>query len=134
MSLLCRKKRTARFWICCYYSAWENLNMSQFCRRHKGIFLMKKYLWKQLHNHSCSKYKIVLIKKLGSKKYYFTLLLWFCKVVKILVHYHPKKLGSSRHSHPRIFTTIQNHILMIQMCWKWTGFWIFSRNVITAKS
>ena len=34
--------------------------------------------------HSCSKCKIVLIKKLGSKTYYFTLLLWFCKVVKIL--------------------------------------------------
>ena len=35
------------------------------------------------NKHSCSKYKIVLIKKLGSKTYYFTLLLWFCKVVKI---------------------------------------------------
>ena len=34
--------------------------------------------------HSCSKYKILLIKDLGSKIYYFTLMLWFCKVVKIL--------------------------------------------------
>ena len=41
----------------------------------------------------------------------------------------PQKMERSRHYHPRIFTSTQNHILMIQKFWKWAGVWTFSSNV-----
>ena len=65
------------------------------------------------------------------KNYYSHLYFAVVTNKKLVKTWLSKNLDGKNHYHPRIFTTMQNHILMIQ---KWTRFWIFSRNVITAKS